>query len=284
MKRRAFLRNVAAFAATAAVAVPVAAEPATFTSLERHGGGRLGIAALDTGTGRVVEYRAQERFPMCSTFKLVLAAAVLRNVQSGTESLSRRVRYTRHDLVAHSPVTAAHIRNGSMTIAALCAAAIEESDNAAANILLKCIGGPAALTAFVRSFGDRTTRFDRIEPFLNTSVPGDPRDTSTPAAMVRTLQKILVGDVLEQSGREHLRTWLQTGTLGDHRLRRGLPRSWRFGDKTGTGDNGSTNDVGIAERPGAAPLIVVAYYTGSRRPPAEREAVLAQAAALLTKS
>lgn len=244
-------------------------------ALERRHGGRLGVAILDTATGRRINHRGEERFPMCSTFKWLLAAQVLARVDKGEESLDRRVVFAEPDLVFYSPVTEKHVGEPGMTVGELCDATVTLSDNAAGNLLLATVGGPEGLTAFARSIGDEWTRLDRYEPDLNEAIPGDPRDTTTPAAMLRTMQAVLLGDVLSQASREQLTAWLVATSTGDARLRAGMP-GWRVGDKTGTGPRGVTNDVGIAWPPGGAPLLVTAYYAGAESAsPDERNEVLA---------
>src|SRR6266487_4836041 len=153
-------------------------------AIEARLGGRMGVAALDTGSGKRLDYRSEERFPMCSTFKFLAAAAVLKRVDEKQDQLDRFIRYAAKDILEHAPVTKAHLVDGGMTLGALCAAAIEQSDNTAGNLLLDAIGGPAGLTNFARDLGDRVTRLDRKEPELNSAIPGDERDTTTPASML----------------------------------------------------------------------------------------------------
>jgi beta-lactamase class A len=232
-------------------------------AIETRGGGRLGVTVLDSGGGPGLAHRAGERFPMCSTFKLMAAAAVLKRVDEGKERLDRVIPYGPADLLEYAPVAKAHVADGGMTLGGLCAAAIDWSDNTAANLILDAIGGPAGFNAFVRSVGDPTTRLDRNEPTLNTSVPGDERDTTTPQAMAEGVQKVLLGNVLSEASRAQLEAWLIGDKVGDKRLRAGLPPSWRIGDKTGSGDHGTANVIAIIRPPGRAPLIAAVYYTES---------------------
>lgn len=234
---------------------------AELTALERDSGGRLGVAVLDTATGALVGHRLDERFPMCSTFKLLVAGAILRRVDGGKEELSRRIRFGAADLVPYSPVTKAHTGEAGMSIADLCDAAITHSDNSAANLLVASLGGPASITAFARTLGDPLTRLDRVEPGLNLGQPGDMRDTTTPKAMALNLQSLTLGKVLSPAAREQLIAWLVANTTGDARLRAGLPSGWRIGDKTGTGETGTANDVAVAWPPQRAPVIVSVYLT-----------------------
>lgn len=234
---------------------------ARLAALQEAHGGRLGVAILDTGTHRLVTHRGDERFPMCSTFKLLAAAGVLACVDRGKLDLAQRIRFEQADLVAYSPVTEKHVGAPGMTLAGICEAAITLSDNTAGNLLLDQLGGPAGWTAFARSLGDDTSRLDRRETMLNEAVRGDPRDTTTPAAMLRNLQAVLLGNALSPASRGQLIAWLEATRTGDKRLRAGFPKDWRVGDKTGTSGNGVYNDVAIAWPPGgAAPLLVTAYY------------------------
>jgi beta-lactamase class A len=271
MDRRAFIVGTIGIAASR----PAFAETDPFEKLEKRHGGRLGVAALDTATGKRMAYRADERFPMCSTFKLLAAAAILKNVDRGSEHLDRWVTYSQSDLLEYAPVTRANVSKGGMTVGELCAAAVELSDNTAANLLLGAIGGPAGLTSFTRSLGDAITRLDRTEPTLNTAIPGDPRDTTTPSAMLADLDALILGDALSQASRENLLGWLNNCKTATKRIPAGLPPDWKSGDKTGTGDNGTANDVAVIQRPDKAPILVAAYFTGSSASPAQRDSVLA---------
>lgn len=244
--------------------------------LERRHGGRLGVAVLDTATGKRIAYRGDERFPLCSTFKCLAAAFVLARVDRGQERLDRRIVYPRSVLVPYSPVTGAHAGRDGLTVAEICEAAVTLSDNTAANLLLDSFGGPAGLTGYIRSLGDSITRLDRSEPALNEATPGDPRDTTTPVAMGDLLHRTVVGPALSASSRAQLAAWMMATKTGTRRLRAGLPPDWRVGDKTGTGDHNATNDVAVIWPPGRAPLIVTAYYVGATAPEDERSVVLSE--------
>ena len=246
--------------------------------LERESGGRLGVCVLDTATGARQAHRGDERFPMCSTFKALAAAAVLAQVDAGKEQLSRRVTFDASALVTYSPVTEKHVGDG-MTLAELCDAAVTLSDNTAGNLLLAALGGPAGLTAFVRSLGDQFTRLDRNEPTLNEALPDDVRDTTTPNAMASTLQALVLGTkALSAPSREQLTAWLIANKTGDTRLRAGFAKGWRIGDKTGTGPRGTSNDVGVVWPPGKAPIVITAYLTGATVSATEQNATLASVA------
>ncbi|MBU9376073.1 PenA family class A beta-lactamase [Burkholderia multivorans] len=257
-------------------ASPVGASAASFAALERAAGGRLGVCAIDTATGRRALYRADERFPFCSTFKAMLGAAVLAQSVAHPGLLQQRVTYGRSDLVNYSPVTERHVHTG-MTVAELCAATIQYSDNTAANELMKRIGGPAAVTAYARSIGDDTFRLDRWETELNTALPGDLRDTTTPAAMAASLRVLVLGDALPPAQRAQLIEWLRGNKVGDKRIRAGVPTGWRVGDKTGTGDYGTTNDAGVLWPPSRAPIVLAVYYTQARADAKAKDDVIAAA-------
>lgn len=248
--------------------------------LERRHGGRLGVAILDTATMRTAAYRGDERFPLCSTYKYLAAAFVLARVDRRQDNLARRIVYTRDDLVTYSPTTGKHAGGDGLTIGEVCEAAVTLSDNTAGNLLLDSFGGPAGLTAYLRSLGDRATRLDRWETGLNQAAPGDPRDTTTPAAMLGTLHKTLTGTALSSSSRDQLAAWLIGSKTGDKRLRAGVPKGWRIGDKTGSGENNVTNDIAAIWPPGRAPLLVRAYYVEARASDDERNAVLSDAGRL----
>ena len=221
---------------------------------------------------------------MCSTFKLLAAAAALKRVDDGAERLDRTIAYGPSALLEYAPIAKAHVAEGGMTVADLCAAAIDWSDNTAANLVLQTIGGPGGFTAFARSLGDEVTRLDRNEPTLNEATPGDPRDATSPRAMAASMQKVLVGDALSESSRRQLQAWLVGDKVGDKRLRAGLPTSWRIGDKTGTGERGSTNAVAIIWPPGRAPLIATVYYTESSASVDARNAVHKEIGALIAET
>ena len=253
-------------------------------SIEAHSGGRIGVAALDTGCSKRVEYRSTERFPMCSTFKLLAAAAILQRVDRKQEWLERFVPYGEKDILEYAPVAKQHLKDGGMRLAALCQAAIEQSDNTAGNLLLDAIGGPVGLTNFARSLGDQVTRLDRKEPELNSAMTGDDRDTTTPASMQADLLRLLTGDALSQSSRQQLEDWLQGNTTGASMIRAGVPAIWKVGDKTGRCGNGATNDVAILRPPNRAPILVAIYTIGSSAPSNERDTVLAKVAKIVSES
>jgi beta-lactamase class A len=253
--------------------------------LEQASGGRLGVAVLDTTSGRRFAWRGDERFRMCSTIKMPLSAAILRRVDQGRERLDRRVTYGREVLMGNSPVTEKHVEDG-LTIGALCEATITTSDNAACNLLFEALnapggeggGGPAALTRFLRAIGDQTTRSDRMEMALNTGAPDDPRDTTTPTAILATWKTLLLEDALSPASRKQLTDWVVANKTGDKRLRAGLPKGWRVGDKTGNNGQDTTNDIAIAWPPGRKPLLIACFHDRGSSDDDARSAVHARVA------
>ena len=252
--------------------------------LEKRSKGRLGFAVRDPAAETTISYRGDERFPLCSTFKMLLAAAVLARVDAGDEQLDRQIPFTEADLVPHAPIVEQHMKEGQAGIGVLCAGTIQYSDNVAANLLLDTIGGPAGLTRYMASLGDDVTRLDRNEPSLNSSIPGDPRDTTTPVAMVGSMEKLLIGNALSAASRHQLNDWLVGNTTGNEKIRKGLPEDWKVGDKTGMGDHGSTNDVAILWPPRRQPLLVAVYLTECSEPVAARNAVHAEVGRLIGKA
>lgn len=253
------------------------------SALQTRAGGKLGVFAQNTGSGDFISFNAESRFAMCSTFKVLLAAAVLARVDTGELSLDQTVAFSRRDLVPHAPVTSLRVAEGRMSVRDLLAATLEVSDNPAANLLLPLVGGPSGVTDFVRETGDLTTRLDRTEPELNSNLPGDLRDTTTPLAMGRTLRTLLLGRRLSVASKAHLSAWMVASTTGKRRLRAGLPDTWRVGDKTGAGANGAFNDVAIAWPTVGAPLILAVYLSGSGAPTDTLDAVHAVAARLVSR-
>jgi beta-lactamase class A len=245
--------------------------------------GRFGLAMVDTSDGGGASHRGGERFPVLSTFKMLACAALLKRVEEGREDLSRRIHYREADLVPHSPVTREHVRQG-MTFAALCEATMTTSDNTAANLILAALDGPPGLTRFARSIGDPVTRLDRWETALNEGAAGDPRDTTTPEAMAGNLRNLVLGDALSPGPREQLTTWLLANRTGDGRLRAGLPRDWRIGCRTGTGDNGATAHIAVAWPPGRAPVIIAAYLTETTATMEARNAAFVQVARVVGRA
>jgi beta-lactamase class A len=248
--------------------------------LERRFDARLGLYAVDTGTGRELAHRADERFAMCSVFKALAAAAVLH--RNPPEYLDQRVHYTEADLIDPSPIAVQHLAEG-MTIRELCDAAVRYSDNAAGNLLLADLGGPAAITEFARSMGDQVTRLDRNEPGLNSAVPGDERDTTTPRAIAGSFRELVLGDHLDPADRTLFTEWLVGNKTGDERIRAGLPAGWRVGDKTGTGSYGTANDVAVVWPPGAAPIVIAVLTSRATENATRDNALLAEAAALVAQ-
>jgi len=294
MDRRDFLWSGGC--ALAAISQLTAAQAAAFPAAEKlkiaiiaaekASGGRLGVSVLDSATGAQFSYRGGERFPLCSTFKLLLVTAVLCRVDRGEETLTRRLAVVQADILGNSLFSETRVASTASTasLAELAEAAITVSDNTAANLLLPSVGGPAGLTAFLRSLGDAVTRLDHGEPALGQSKPGDPRDTTSPDAMVATLRRILLADVLKPASLLLLETWLRATKTGTTRLAAGLPAAWQIGHKTGTGAYGTANDVAILWPPSLPPLssrpplLVASYLTGSTVAEAQRDATHAAVA------
>ncbi|MFE2347735.1 class A beta-lactamase [Kitasatospora cineracea] len=280
--RRHLLTSAGTAALACALPAPAAAAATarladSFRQLEREHGARLGVLAHDTGSGATVRHRADEAFPLCSTFKPFAVAALMR----AGDDLAARVHYTDADVAdsGHAPVTG---RTRVLTVAELCAAAIEFSDNTAANLLLRRLGGPTAVTRFCRSLGDPVTRLDRWEPALNSAEPDRATDTTTPRALARTFARLTLGDALARPDRARLTAWLRASTTGTHRLRAGLPPSWTLADKTGTGSYGTANDLALAWPPHRPPLVLAVLSTRPTAPTAAPdEPLLARTAALL---
>ncbi|MEQ1819689.1 MAG: class A beta-lactamase [Terricaulis sp.] len=270
LTRRDTLLGAAALGACAPVEPRAAYTPPPndprFAAIEERIGGRVGVAAWNTGTGDWLGHRLQERFAMCSTFKWLLAAQHLRMNDETPGWLAEVMQFGPADLLEHAPTAREHVAQGYMSNEQMCQGAVVLSDNTCANLLLVPAGGPPGLTAFLRANGDGLTRLDRTEPTLNENLPGDDRDTTTPDAMIRTLQRFLLTDtVLSAASRERLIGWMIASPTGRLRLRAGLPSTWRVGDKTGTwnGEHDATNDVAIAWPPSGAPILIAAYLSDS---------------------
>jgi beta-lactamase class A len=249
--------------------------------IERRHGGRVGVFAVDTGSGRTLTHRADERFLMCSTFKGILAAQVLARVDTGKEQLDRLVHYTEKDLIFTSPVTKANVGQGALPVKALCQAVVEKSDNTAAILLMRSVGGPTALTQFLRGLGDTVTRSDRYEPESNKY--NGMLDTTTPRAIATAARRILLGDVLSPQSRAQLESWMVACTPGLNRLRAVFPTEWQAADRPGTSVEEETNDYALVRPPGRAPLLVAAYYDAPGVSMDSREAVLREVGTTFVK-
>lgn len=232
-------------------------------AMERRVGGRIGVYAVDTGSGRELAYRAEERFAMASTFKPLLVARVLAEVDAGTLSLDREIGLDGVEIQPYSPATGEVPAGGTLSLERLCEVTVTLGDNTSTNVLLDLIGGPPAFTRFLRDIGDDVTRLDRYEVDLNANTEGDERDTTTPRAMAASLLRVLGPDVLSDDARRRLEDWFVASETGKRRLRAGLPDSWRIGDKTGTGGHGAVNNVAVGWPPGAAPIAMAVYMSRS---------------------
>lgn len=251
-------------------------------ALEQRSGGRLGVALIDTADGSQILYRGDERFAMCSTSKVMAAAAVLKQSESQHDLLNQRIEIKKGDLTNYNPIAEKHV-GGSMSLSELSAAALQYSDNVAMNKLIAQLGGPQGVTAFARKIGDETFRLDRTEPTLNTAIPGDPRDTTSPRAMAQTLRNLTLGKALGDAQRAQLVTWMKGNTTGTASIQAGLPASWVVGDKTGSGDYGTTNDIAVIWPKDRAPLVLVTYFTQPQPEAESRRDVLASAVKIVTE-
>jgi beta-lactamase class A len=273
MKRRDVLCGTFAF-----LAAPSLAQQAPITALtdyERESGGHIGVCVEHLGTRAKIAWRADERFVMCSTFKASLAACVLASVEREQIRLDELIAYGPEDLMEYAPVAKQNLAKGAMSVAEMCEAAVELSDNTCANALLARVGGPSALTEFWRSIGDTISRLDHNEPELNRSPPGDASDTTTPAAMAGNLRSLILGNVLSPDSRERLTSWMLGCKTGDNRLRAGLPKGWRVGDKTGNNGKDAAGDIAVAWSPRGEPVLICAYTRGGSPTPRQVEAVFA---------
>jgi beta-lactamase class A len=254
------------------------------SSLEASSGGRIGLFAINTGDNTRIQYRAKERFPMCSTSKVMTVSAVLKKSSDNT-LLQRKIAYKTEDVRAsgYAPITKDHVTDG-MTMGELCKAAITQSDNMAMNLLIKELGGPAVITSFAHSIGDNKFRLVRYEPELNSAIPGDWRDTTTPMAMAESLKQLLLGDALRLSQQEKLIAWLKSNVTGNTRIRAGVPEGWLVGDKTGTGRYGTTNDIGIIWPPNGSPIVVALYFTQNKEDALPRDDMIASVTRILINS
>ncbi|MBU6318228.1 MAG: class A beta-lactamase [Alphaproteobacteria bacterium] len=285
--RRMLLTLGAGAALSSCSTAPTLEERGRFEVMEgRLGGGRLGAFIIDTQSGLTLSYRPHERFAMSSTFKWILAAAVLELCDRGVVSLDDTLSFAEADLLSYSPVLRDRLSrlggrvSASMSLEELCSSIVITSDNAAANLLMNHVLPPAGVTRFLRRIGDDFTRLDRLEPFLNENASEDLRDTTTPQAMGRSLSRVMTGRVLSPRSESLLSAWLQSSTTGHSRLRAGLPASWRAGDKTGTGSNGAHNDVGVVWPPGRRPIFIACFISEGSAPSSERDRVHAEVANL----
>ncbi|WP_374197264.1 class A beta-lactamase [Janthinobacterium sp. UMAB-60] len=265
----------------AAPATSLATAHTQLAALEQAAGGRLGVAAWRQGSELRVAYRADERFPLASTFKAMLAGAVLARSVSQPGLLDQHVRYEKKELVTYSPLTEKHLADG-MSVADLCAATLQYSDNSAANFLMTILGGPQAVTAFARSIGNTVFQLERWETELNSAIPGEARDTASPASMAHSLQQLLLGNSLPAPQRQQLDAWMRGNTTGDKRIRAGVPAGWQVADKTGSGAYGSVNDIGVAYPASGAPLVIAVYYTREQKNADTNQDIITAATRIVT--
>ncbi len=287
--RRSLLLSVASATITSACTSwpddthAFAATQNQLSSLEAATGGRLGVAAWNLANGVMVSHRADERFPFCSTFKLLAVSAILKRSEAERDLLQRRIVYTQKDVVKYSPITGEHTGHG-MTVADLCAAALQHSDNTAANLLIRMLGGPAAVTRFARSIGDDRFRLDRWETALNSALPGDLHDTTTPAAMMRDLKRLALGNLLGAPEREKIVGWMRHCTTGAKRVRAGVPAGWSVANKSGTGDYGTTNDIAVIWPPAKPAIVLAVYFTQHEKEAPPHDDIVASATRIVIEA
>jgi beta-lactamase class A len=292
LSRRILLMGAAAGLVGCTTPVKPDAAAVALADLERTAGGKLGAAFLIPSTGAALAHRGDERFAMASSFKLALAAVILREADQGRLSLTTQLPITQSDIVSNSPIVRDNLAKGSLSIEALAQAAQTTSDNAATNLLLRQIGGPAGMTGKLRDMGDAITRVDRFEPDMNAVGIDDPRDTTTPTAMAKTIAKMLTTNWLSPTSTALLIDWMVATKTGTKRIRAGLPPTWKAGDKTGTVGGGGVdipdryNDIAITWLPSGAPMIITAYYMSPAKSATMRDedqAVLAQVGAIAAR-
>lgn len=280
LDRRSLLASLCWMAAAPVLAADA---PPELEAYERESGGRVGLYAENLANGRKLAWRADERFVMCSTFKASLAACVLARVDRGEEQLAAMIPFGQTDLLDYAPVARQNLAAGEMSVAEMCKAIVELSDNTCANLLLARIGGPSALTAFWRSIGDTISRLDHDEPELNRSPPGNPQDTTTPTAMAGNLRRLVTGAALSPGSRAQLTDWMVNCKTGANRLRGGLPASWKIGDKTGYNGKDAAGDVAVAWPKPETPILIAAYVQGGSPTAEQIAAVFARMGRMVTE-
>ena len=282
LHRRALLAATPALAAWPALAESA---PAPLLAYERDTGGHFGLYAENLASGAKILWRADERFVMCSTFKASLAAFVLTRIDRGRDRLDATIRFGPADIKDgwYAPVAKANLAKGALSVAEMCAGAVEDSDNTCANLLLARVGGPAALTAFWRATGDRVTRLDHEEPVLNRTRLGQPYDTTTPAAMAGNLRRFVLGKVLSPASRGRLAGWMLNCRTGDNRLRAGLPKGWRIADKTGNNGKDAAGDIAVAWTPADHPVLICGYTRGGTAAGSRIDAAFAEIGRLVAQ-
>ena len=280
--RRNFLITTALALPSLAIAQQDDKLPAAFAALEKKSGGRLGVAVLNTATNQTAQYKADERFPFCSSFKFLLVAAVLHRIDTQKDDPRRQVDIPKQ-ILGSSPITQSHAGT-SMTIGALINSILVRSDNTAANVLLDTVGGPAALTAYVRTLGDQVFRLDRTETALNESKPGDPRDTTSPAAMLADLKTLLLGNALTPDSRNTLTQGMQDCVTGLARIRAGIPKTWRVADRNGANGENTTANIAAIWPTNKPPVLIAAYVTECPGPEEKRNAIFVEIGRLVAAS
>jgi beta-lactamase class A len=244
--------------------------------IEKEVGGRLGVALVDKSGALLLGFNRDERFAMCSTFKAPLAAAVLIGAEGGKFGLEGEIPFNSDDILDYAPVVKKNKKRGRMSMGELAQAAVEVSDNSAANLLLPMLGGPGGLTAFMRAHGDTMSRLDRNEPTLNENAEGDEQDTTTPAAMAGLMGRLFFRDLKADSA-DKLRSWFNASSTGDKRIKAGLPEGWTSGSKTGTCGN-AYNDVALVKSPNGDEYVLAIYLDRPTVDAKKAEAAIAETA------
>lgn len=255
---------------------------ADFAKIESTYKTRLGVFAIHGE--KTISYREDERFAYCSTFKWVLCAAILKKVEAKELSLEKKIKYSQKDLLSYSPITSKYVSEGQMTVADLCSATITLSDNTAANLLSPLVGGTIGLQKFVRNMDDTIMRFDRPEPDLNSNISGDPQDTTSSKAMASLLRNALSGAKLSKKSQEQLLSWMREASTGKDRIRAGVPKEWKVGNKTGTGNNGAANDVGVIFPPNSPRIYISIFTSGNESDLKSHEKAIAEATKLVVNA
>jgi beta-lactamase class A len=272
-----FLVNICAFANTQQIEANPCQEK--IKNLEKSFDGRIGVYAINTNNNQIIAYRADERFPLQSTFKMIGAAALLKQSTTDRSLLREKIHYTKNDLISWHPITGKYVGSG-MTLEALSEAAVSYSDNTAINLIMKKIGGPIAVTNFAHSIGNKSFNIEHYEADLNSN-PNNEQDTSTPKDMAISLQKLTLGNILTAPQRAQLVTWMRNNTTSYKRIRAGVPIGWVVADKTGSGDYGISNDIGIMWSPQSKPIVLAIYTAQNKQDANRREDLVAATTSII---
>ena len=269
-------------------ALPLAAQAlddglaAEIQTLEADLDARIGVLVLDTGSDWQWAHREGERFLMASTFKTLLCGTILNRVDEGVLSLETDIPITKADLVPYAPVVEKTV-GGTLSLGELCLATVDMSDNAAANLLIAQLGGPQAVTDFLREIGDPDTRLDRLEPEVNVFVPGDPRDTSTPTGMLTSWRALLLGGALNETSQAQLADWLSHGSVTGQFIRAHAPEGWSIWDKSGGGRDHTRNLIAMVQKPEDDPYLIAIFVSDTPADWDTRNAAVSQISARIVQ-